>query len=300
MFQRKETILEATRATVGKLAASEGCKLVFEATSGSFALEYLKKDKPERIEFRVDDIEELFYHIGKEGDVSPAEQLTFLGFRVKPSKKNGLDRLKNSYLQSREDVNDTVTNRERKYITLEPRSTGDFQTELLEDMKKNDVIAAFLQSGEIRGKNEAEKVRYKAPRLLRMVESEYNEREEAMSSPRKRRTQSRKAEKELNQTILVFPFGGDEEKIVAAAKGLHEAKKVFGGSAPRLHVSNPSSASSSSSSSSSDEHEVEETEKAEEKSNQRGHYLTISTEDRDRLSEREFLNDTLIDFWMQW
>jgi Ulp1 family protease len=32
----------------------------------------------------------------------------------------------------------------------------------------------------------------------------------------------------------------------------------------------------------------------------RGHFLTIREEDLSRLSPGEFLNDTLVDFWMQW
>ena len=33
---------------------------------------------------------------------------------------------------------------------------------------------------------------------------------------------------------------------------------------------------------------------------ERSHFLTIREEDMDRLEHGEYLNDTLVDFWMQW
>jgi hypothetical protein len=41
-------------------------------------------------------------------------------------------------------------------------------------------------------------------------------------------------------------------------------------------------------------------DKVELRKKTRAHFLTIRQEDFDRLDEGEFLNDTLIDFWMQW
>ena len=35
-------------------------------------------------------------------------------------------------------------------------------------------------------------------------------------------------------------------------------------------------------------------------SSSRTHYLTIRGDDFDRLDHGEFLNDTLVDFWMTW
>ena len=32
----------------------------------------------------------------------------------------------------------------------------------------------------------------------------------------------------------------------------------------------------------------------------RQHYVTIRVEDYERLEPREWLNDSLVDFWMQW
>jgi hypothetical protein len=39
---------------------------------------------------------------------------------------------------------------------------------------------------------------------------------------------------------------------------------------------------------------------AETKTRGRAHFLTVRVEDYERLEPGEFLNDTLIDFWMQW
>jgi Ulp1 family protease len=53
---------------------------------------------------------------------------------------------------------------------------------------------------------------------------------------------------------------------------------------------------------SSDGAETSENAKANssKKTKSRAHSLTICEEDNERLQPGEFLNDTLIDFWMQW
>jgi hypothetical protein len=81
-----------------------------------------------------------------------------------------------------------------------------------------------------------------------------------------------------NDILLVYPFNGDKTMIENASVGLKEAA-----SNPNCNVVNESQQGTVVEGSS------------------RAHYLTICVSDFERLEyETEYLNDTLIDFWMQW
>jgi Ulp1 family protease len=88
-----------------------------------------------------------------------------------------------------------------------------------------------------------------------------------------------------NKVLLVYPFDGREDVIEEAARGLNEASIQIrnGSQIPVQRAANTETESGES----------------QEKS-VRAHYLTIRDEDRLRLINEEFLNDTLVDFWMQW
>eukprot|EP00980_Cylindrotheca_fusiformis_P010725 scaffold2403_cov87-Cylindrotheca_fusiformis.AAC.3 len=100
--------------------------------------------------------------------------------------------------------------------------------------------------------------------------------------------------------LFVYPFAEDPAQIDAAADGLREA------SGRRLTGSDADS-------SSSDDDEVQEVEpfackvssepdakKAEAKTKVRQTFVTIRVKDYERLYPEEWLNDSLVDFWMQW
>lgn len=80
--------------------------------------------------------------------------------------------------------------------------------------------------------------------------------------------------------LLVYPFAGDLYKMEKASEGLKELSK-FGLSDNLAAVP-------------SDQADVEES------GGSRSHTLTISVGDCQRLEPGIFLNDTLIDFFMQW
>ena len=136
--------------------------------------------------------------------------------------------------------------------------------------------------------------------------------------------------------MVVFPFGfsrADEEQIDGAAARLTELNSeslsrsfvwVGGGSKSALktcnddecvdaggiarRVNHPAPGSIEpvcvwllDSSDDSDTAENDERHlKDEKRASLRSHFITIREEDTDRLEPGEYLNDTLIDFWMQW
>ena len=83
-----------------------------------------------------------------------------------------------------------------------------------------------------------------------------------------------------DSVLLVYPFAGDASLMETAADGLNELS-AFRHSKSDLPVKGKS-----------------DTE--EESGGSRSHYLTISVGDCRRLDPGVYLNDTLIDFFMQW
>jgi Ulp1 family protease len=85
-----------------------------------------------------------------------------------------------------------------------------------------------------------------------------------------------------NKLLLIYPFQALDEAIEEAAQGLNEASLQIGKEQNILM-----------------EVDANDVTDSQEKL-VRAHYLTIRDEDRLRLINDEFLNDTLVDFWMQW
>jgi hypothetical protein len=83
--------------------------------------------------------------------------------------------------------------------------------------------------------------------------------------------------------LLVYPFAGDPAEIEKAADGLTEAAGTLTAGAGTISPA-PS----------------DDKEDGEGKSRHRAHFVTITVEDYDRLEPGEWLNDSLVDLWMQW
>lgn len=92
------------------------------------------------------------------------------------------------------------------------------------------------------------------------------------------------AGKDDNEVVLTYPFGGDKNAIEKAAEGLQEL-----GDFPPTHSTNEVSTEDGPHSDGEDD-----------AAGGRRHYLMISAGDCRRLAPGIFLNDTLIDFFMQW
>ena len=113
-----------------------------------------------------------------------------------------------------------------------------------------------------------------------------------------------------DDVLLVYPFAADAKLIEDAAKNLNEAEFHSLSNPPKNHIDVDAACHSSSSAAKIQEVDKsclgdmtaakDEQKPLVNKVKQRAHYLTIRADDYDRLDSGEFLNDTLIDFWMQW
>lgn len=89
-------------------------------------------------------------------------------------------------------------------------------------------------------------------------------------------------------TLLVYPFQATDAELDSAAVGLIEASGKLPKESEVLTIDGTSAFSSDVNG--GDESTL----------TSKTHMVTIRGEDFDRLAPYEFLNDTLIDFWMQW
>lgn len=121
-----------------------------------------------------------------------------------------------------------------------------------------------------------------------LVEDSTNERKRRMSESKK----SENKKKDSNNKLLVmYPFVVDEAVLKKAASGLKE----LGGDLLGIECvgdSKPVSASAMQG--------VQSHVSSGEGKSTRTHYVLIRDEDVERLRPGQFLNDTLVDFWMRW
>jgi Ulp1 family protease len=307
---RVEEQVDLARVTVGAQYSHTECKL--ELMCDQISLQYTLKTDESTTKghhpIALDEIEVFHYYISKKRGIVLAIM------RVSPTKSNGLDKISNylRFLNSRNDL----LRRQKGYIVLELRSRENLQR-LLEWMKENDSLRPFTDDNKNLSFEDCTKY---AETMLEKIALEKKERESSLSSPRKRRSRGSKAKtsSDSNEVMLVFPFGADEEKIDAAAENLTEAnlvlEQVSDGAKEMISpkVKRPAAGSNRKSPISwafdrdaseieTDNAPIEEAATTDEaKTKARAHYLTIRQEDFDRLEPGEFLNDTLIDFWMQW
>ena len=88
---------------------------------------------------------------------------------------------------------------------------------------------------------------------------------------------------------MVYPFGVDEAILSEAASGLKELGGDLLG-IDDMDDTKPPAASTPCT-------DVEDDVKGK---SSRTNYVTISDDDVERLCPGQFLNDTLVDFWMRW
>jgi len=104
--------------------------------------------------------------------------------------------------------------------------------------------------------------------------------------------------KDDDYTLLVYPFAGKRERIEAAAADLEELSGL-----PDPYDDDIPFANQEGTSSDDDAAAAAAGNNGDQqlgKRRARSHFLTIRAGDFLRLDDGEYLNDTLIDFWMQW
>jgi len=196
----------------------------------------------------------------------PKTQCSYLILRIKPTDKNGLSTFKNSYLSNeRYEVASTKADKKKRFIIVETTDKSSFQA-IIDIMRETDELTPFLHSKLKEDKKDSLITAFQASAKTRkksMVPAKYKE----------------------HETVLVFPFQAHDVELNSAANVLTEASG-------KLPVAN--SATMFASLESTCESGPAENLKA------KVHTITIHGEDYGRLDPCEFLNDTLIDFWISW
>ena len=218
-----------------------------------------------------------YFSTGETADVD--DIITFLALRITPDENNGFVRYSNAYANDEKLRHKGMEIEAKRYIVIETRNNNDMQN-MLTGMRKNKDLATFLEGCEV-AIEEAKKC--SSALLLD------NEKRKLSSI----RSNKRKKNRALNETSserpkLVYPFN-------ATPDVLQEVNSIF--------VKSQESLSTHSEDKSSSERDTvikEDDISIATGDMGRTHLLTIRGEDIERLEPGEFLNDTIIDFWMKW
>jgi Ulp1 family protease len=128
----------------------------------------------------------------------------------------------------------------------------------------------------------------RAKYMKALLDDSRKDRTERMRIARRTRSGGNKKRNNAdNKLILVYPFDAKETELSAAASGLKE----LGGDLLGLDRAHARSVQGQLD-------EANTTERMKKPS--RTHYVTIRDDDKERLCPGQFLNDTLVDFWMRW
>eukprot|EP00536_Pseudo-nitzschia_multiseries_P008300 jgi/Psemu1/257073/estExt_Genewise1Plus.C_2090059 len=142
--------------------------------------------------------------------------------------------------------------------------------EFEDDQHLTDLIYAVKASNPCRNlflEGQPENVKAIAEPLIKDSEKEYKLRRQA--SPHK--IDSFISNRKSDDILVVYPFGAEKKQLEAAANGLKELSWR-------------------------DSQESEQQDAVEAKS----HYIEIRVEDYEKLDAGQWLNDSLVDLWMQW
>jgi Ulp1 family protease len=210
----------------------------------------------------------------------------FVAMRVTPDEKNGLQKVPNAYSQNKCP--------EHRYIVLEFRSDKDMK-ELLEEMRKCPPVSPYAGSS---SSLKAIDVPKYAKALMNDTKKEKASR---MSVKPSAKRNAFIADRKYDDILLVYPFAGDKEMIERASDGLNEAgAKLMLEQESEVHETSTTKEPPRSVSPVPETSEDSSDNRQAIKARNRAHYLTVTVEDYERLDPGEWLNDTLIDFWMQW
>lgn len=210
----------------------------------------------------------------------------FVAMRVAPDENNGLLAFSNAYRQDR--------GPEYKYLVLEFRTEEDMK-ELLEEMRDCPPVCPFV------GTSSSLKAIDIPNYAKALVNDTKKEKASRMSITSSAKRNGFIRDKKYDDILLVYPFAGDKEMIEKAADSLTEARansmleqesEVDEKSTTKEPPRSVSPVPGTSEDSSDARQAI--------KTRGRAHYLTVRVDDYERLDHGEWLNDTLIDFWMQW
>jgi hypothetical protein len=145
---------------------------------------------------------------------------------------------------------------------------------MIDHMRKHVALDALFSSGAEFRYDDIEKY---ARALVEDDDKAIEEDMKYVRVTRSRAQQVSKKKRKESKLLLVYPFEVDEAVLSGAAADLIElGGNLFGLDAPTPPAN------------------------TNKKLPPRTHYTTIEERDKDMLSPGQWLNDTLVDFWMKW
>lgn len=306
--------------SVGSYYCHTECKLILKGDRLTLCYIIKKQRRDTVIKARhvigLDDVQQFHHFVSGGGDMVLAI------LRIEPADSNGFNKV-SKYLRVINGEEEKQYIAKKGYIVMEFRSKGELQ-HLLEWMRGHSSLKPFLVEPGATLASLDECKEYAAT-MLDNIQREQKDREDSISSPRtrskRRGSKASNTDGDSKEIFLVFPFDTAESNIDAAAESLTEANRVIeqaaatraiglaesfdsednGGSVRQGKVSiDAKHQAISSDSDAGIEASLGAGISDETRKKVRAHYLTIRKEDVDRLEPGEFLNDTLIDFWMEW
>jgi hypothetical protein len=300
---------DLVRIAVGKKVFLSGCELLCDVTTGIMELSYKRAKRrsssigldtnPDRGTVRFSpsskSSEEFAYYSDVEDGSTKSEKpsssaqddlFSFISMNIKPDESNNLSTFSSAYKPKSSDEY-------CKYIVLEFRSDTEMHT-VLAMLRTEPEFAVDMRELTLK-----EEVLSYAGSLVT------HSKKLKKKSPKERSAfiNGRNSE----HIILVYPFGGDSKEIEAAVEDLNEASG--------MPADNSEDSCGDEQDKDSLKHEQNELAKIENESSgeekksehatastvrQRAHFVTIRVEDYERLDPGEWLNDSLVDLWMQW
>lgn len=296
--------LDVLKIAIGKGVHSSSCRVTFDPACDKYELAFVKAPKKVRETrssyfslfsdadasltrrvFHEDDVLEARFHVvgssnqdvaiqcdGDESTDDSQQQMSFLAIHLKIGDKSDLRFEKKDIApDSKQDM--------LKYVVIEFRNNKELK-KCIRHLRERELWRVMLEQGEL---NETNCSKY-SKALLEHYKNEAKSRQSALASPiSKHRGDDFVRNRDGEDILLVYPFNGDAAEIEKSAEGLTEARgRDFVPDYAALTVTGDADNDDSA------------------KFSGRGHYMTIRVADYERLEPEEYLNDTLIDFWMQW
>jgi len=199
------------------------------------------------------------------------EMTSFIAIRANPEKVDGLTGfIVNHYSAEFCSSLDSPEANSRQYMVLELRNDAEFKSKLYTLRADNSSLSRHLSdNSKITSWQTAKKYCY-----FLIEDTKRMEKERSAIIP----SRAPCNKEQEDGILLVYPFVGGLD-IELAAASLTEASEVLApGGIDSSHIKKL-------------QHEA---------AVGRSHYLSINTGDRDRLLPKEYLNDTVVDFWMRW